>query len=165
MYTLKENAMKHTIIYGLSAIMMLSLFGGCGGSGNSTPTEAAQAQANNTQSTNSIPPAETRAEKKKNKKRMQLSADPGIDEILLHWEPVKKTTTYKLRWGISKDAMDETFTFNADETQFLHTGLEPATLYYYRIIAKRGKKKKRVSKVLEVRTGDREKITQSDVAY
>lgn len=96
---------------------------------------------------------------------MQLSADPGIDEVLLHWEPIKKTTEYMLQWGIGKDDMDETFMMKADEIQFLHTELEPATAYYYRISAKLGGKKEKVSKVLEVRTGDREKIKQSDVAY
>lgn len=132
--------MKHNIPYGLAAILILSLFSGCDESSNSTPDATTQVQPDTIASTNSISIAEIQVEKKKNKKRMQLSADPGIDEILLHWEAVKKTTKYVLRWGMSKDDMDERITLNADETQFLHTELEPATTYYYRIKAKYGKK-------------------------
>ncbi len=157
--------MKHNIIYGLAMILALSLFGECKENRQSATDTT---QTKNDKNSNSIPSAEIEAEKKKKDSQgMQLSADPGIDEILLHWEAVKKTTEYRLQWGISKDTIEETIVLNADTTQFLHTELEPATTYYYRIKAKYGKKgkKKRVSKILEVHTGDRENIKQSDVAY
>lgn len=155
--------MKHNIIYGLAMILALSLFGECK---ENRQSPADTTQPNNGGNSNSIPSAEIQAEKKKNDSQsIQLSADPGIDEILLHWEAVKKTTEYMLQWGMSKDMIEDPFTINAGETQFLHTELEPDTAYYYRITAKLGKKKEEVSKVLEVHTGDREKNKQSDVAY
>lgn len=165
MHTLKEDTMKHKIIYGLAMILVLSLFGECKEIKHSAPDTTSKKKTKNDKNSNSIPFEEIEAQKKKNSQSMQLSADPGIDEILLHWEPIKKTNAYILQWGLSKDMAEETIVLNADKTQFFHTELESATAYYYRITAELGKKKKKVSKVLEVHTGDREKIKQSDAAY
>jgi len=152
----------------LTMILVLSIFGECKENKHSTLNTTSHKQTKHDENSNSIPFTGIEAQKKKNSQSIRLFADPGIDEILLRWEPVKKATEYMLQWGMSKDDMDETFMFNADETQFLHTELESGTVYFYRIAAKvekKKQKKKKVSKVLEVHTGDREKIKQSDVAY
>ena len=110
--------------------------------------------------------AKKQKEKEKDKKKfISLVADPDTNTVLLHWEEVKGAESYLLKWGESRELLEDAISLDAQQIQYLHEGLEPATAYYYCITAKLGKKKEVVSKVLEVHTGDREKVKQSDVAY
>ncbi len=110
--------------------------------------------------------AKKQKEKNKDKKKfISLVADPGTNTVLLRWEEVKGAEAYLLKWGESRELLEDAISLDALQIQYFHEGLEPATAYYYHITAKLGKKKETVSKVLKVRTGDREKVKQSDVAY
>lgn len=161
--------MKH-ITTTLAAILTLGLLAGCGETGNSSSETKAQVQTVTEEGSNSISYAQIDAQQKKknnNKKKfIKLTAQPGIETVSLEWEVVKRAKEYLLKWGESRELLEDAISLDASQVQYLHEGLEPDTTYYYRIKAKFGKKKKKsVSRIVKVHTGDREKVKQSDVAY
>ena len=115
---------------------------------------------------NHVPAIEKDNRSKIIKIRPKLFAKPGIYEVQLQWNIVNDATGYLLEWGESKKSLENSVNFAADQTSYLHQGLEPETTYYYRITAEYAEEKSgKPSKRVMAKTGSETQIIQSDVAY
>ena len=95
--------------------------------------------------------------------KVQLSADPGVNEIQLSWNQIDDSTGYLLEWSDIEDVFDNSLSFSDTQTVFLHEDLEPSHTYYYRLTVQFIDSNNNISsEVLTVITGNLEQIRQID---
>ena len=127
------------VLYTIVTIISISLFSGCGDSSSTPSSQNAVAFA------------------------PQLNASPASNEIQVSWDTYDNATGYVLSWGISSSTLDNTEELTAAQTQYINTGLDESTIYYYRLTVLLESQEDVVSEVLAVKTGESVQLMQSDV--
>ena len=97
---------------------------------------------------------------------VELYANQDVNEIRLSWHTtLEDMIGYQLEWSRDNDTLENSIEFSSDQTLFLHEGLEPSTIYYYRLTVLMDDGAMNTSSdILSVRTGDLIQAGQSDAA-